>query len=66
MHRQFKDIINGDGNRNVANGNSSSHQMTVLNAILNSTDDIYSEQYELLKHPLIGKIRVCLVNFKSA
>lgn len=29
-------------------------QMMVLNSILNSTDDIHSEQYELLKHPLIG------------
>ncbi|CAD7092217.1 unnamed protein product [Hermetia illucens] len=59
MHRQFKDIINGNGSRNVANGNSSSHQMTVLNAILNSTDDIYSEQYELLKHPLIEAFLTC-------
>lgn len=28
--------------------------MSVLNSILNSTDDIHSEQYELLNHPLIG------------
>lgn len=31
------------------------HQMSVLNAILNSTEDVHSEQYELLKHPLVGK-----------
>lgn len=29
-------------------------QMSVLNSILNSTDDIHSEQYDLLNHPLIG------------
>lgn len=33
-------------------------QMSVLNSILNSTDDIHSEQYDLLNHPLIGKALV--------
>lgn len=36
--------------------NDGAQQMNVLNAIVNSSDDLHCAQYELLKHPLIGAI----------
>lgn len=38
------------------NNESDSKQMNVLNAIVNSSDDLHCAQYELLKHPLIGGV----------